>query len=281
MTLNATFSAPVRWRRGAIDTNARPKPLTDPSFSWKAGYIWDHPMRGETGGDRDAFPAWTSNVTAEASPNGDLIARLGPQRSPISFAGGLRLTARPMPPDLAATVSDSDPRDYISGTITSFPYAQTYGVFAMSAKVPRGAGLWPAFWLIPADNSWPPEIDVMEVVGREPSTVYTTVHTNVPNRETSIGHGTVTHLDLSAAYHEYAVDWGPERIDWYFDGKLIFSRPTPPDLHKPCYIIANLSVGKPDSWDGAPDAATEFPATMQIAYIRAWQRPEYAGAALK
>ncbi len=276
MTLNATFDKPVEWRHGATDTDAVPLPLSDGSFSWTAGYIWNHKPLGDNSHRHDFYPAWTSNSIAEASPNGDMIRRLGPERSPISFGDGLMLTARPMPADLAATVPEIDPHDYISGTITTFPYSQTYGVFAMSAKLPRGNGLWPAFWLIPADKSWPPEIDIMEVVGREPSTVYTTVHTNYPKRETATGYGTVTNLDLSAAYHEYAVDWGPERINWYFDGKLVYTLPTPADLHKPCYIIANLSVGKPDSWDGGPDTTTKFPATMHIAYIRAWQRPEYA-----
>ena len=120
-------------------------------------------------------------------------------------------------------------------------------------------------------------IDVMEVIGLEPRTLYTSLHTNIPRRETAYGLGTDTHLDLSAAFHEYAVDWGPEKIDWYFDRRLVYSRPTPPDLHKPCYIIANVGVGRANVWGGAPDSSTHFPATMQVAYIKVWQRPQYIG----
>jgi len=117
----------------------------------------------------------------------------------------------------------------------------------------------------------------MEVLGIQPSTLHTTVHTNIPSKNMEHGQGAVTHLDLSAAFHECAVDWGPERIDWYFDRKLVYSQPAPPDLNKPCYIIANLGVGKPNNWGGAPDASTHFPAPMRVACIKAWQRPEYLG----
>jgi beta-glucanase (GH16 family) len=127
------------------------------------------------------------------------------------------------------------------------------------------------------DKSWPPEIDIMEVIGRQPSTLYTTVHFG----KVAHGHGTDTHLDLSADFHEYAVDWGPNSIDWYFDRKLVFSEPTSSELHKPCYILANLAVGKPAGWGGAPDGTTKLPSTMKIASIRAWQRLDYLGASVK
>ena len=202
-------------------------------------------------------------------------ARIGGGRSPLSWAGTLNITARKMPDDLAATIDKTDPRDYLSGAITTFPFAQLYGVFAMSAKIPTGHGLWPAFWLLPADKSWPPELDIMEVIGREPTILYTTTHTKTSKAN---GHGTKTGVDLGAAFHEYAVDWGPEEIKWYFDRKLVFSQPTPLELKTPCYVLANLAVGKPSSWGGAPDAVTQFPATMQIAYIRVWQRNSYIQA---
>jgi beta-glucanase (GH16 family) len=96
-------------------------------------------------------------------------------------------------------------------------------------------------------------------------------------KHTAYGLGTDTHLDLSGAFHEYTVDWGPEKIDWYFDPKLIYSRPTLPDLHKPCYIVANVGVGKAAGWGGAPDSSTRFPATMHVAYINVWQRSDYLG----
>jgi hypothetical protein len=279
-TLDQRFTELPAWREGGVQVDAPVRSLDEPSFSWAAGYIWNHPLAGHPSPwpppVRD-FPAWTSNGSADASPNGDMMRRMEKKFVPLAWSETLNFTVQEMPAELAGTVGKEDPKTYIGATINSFPFAQKYGVFAMSAKLPRGKGIWPAFWLLPADKSWPPEIDVMEVIGAEPSTLYTSLHTNIPVRETALGKGTDTHLDLSAAFHEYAVDWGPERIDWYFDRKLVYSQPTPPDLHKPCYIVANVGVGKPNGWGGAPDASTHFPATMQVAYIKAWQRSEYLG----
>jgi hypothetical protein len=276
--LDQRFSELPVWREGGVQVDAPALPFNDASFSWAAGYIWNHPMAGQPlqwpPPLRD-FPAWTSNGSADASPNGDMMRRMEKKLVPLTWSGALNFTVQEMPPELAATVGNDDPKQYIGATINSFPFAQKYGVFAISAKLPIGRGIWPAFWLLPADKSWPPEIDVMEVIGLEPSTLYTSVHTNSPRKETAHGLGTNTHLDLSAAFHEYAVDWGPEKISWYFDRKLVFSQPTPPDLQKPCYIVANVAVGKAAGWGGAPDSSTRFPATMQVAYIKVWQRSEY------
>ena len=116
----------------------------------------------------------------------------------------------------------------------------------------------------------------MEVLGIQPSTSYTTVHTNIPSKTAEHGQGTDTHLALGAAFHEYAIDWGPERIDWYFDRKLIYSQPTPPDLKR-----ALLYHRKP--WRGQASGAGRlmprliFQLQRKWPYVRAWQRPEYLG----
>ena len=174
--------------------------------------------------------------------------------------GLLDIRAEPAPP--AASQALRGYR-YVSGLISTQPsFSQTYGYFEMRARLPAGKGLWPAFWLLPRDLSWPPEIDIMESVG-DPSKYYVTLHSKP---ETDSG----TEIPLSPdAFHTFAVSWDPQSVVWYLDGREVKRRPTPPDMHKPMYLLANLALG--GGWAGDPDATTPFPASFSIDYIRAYR----------
>jgi beta-glucanase (GH16 family) len=152
---------------------------------------------------------------------------------------------------------------YTSGLITTQPsFSQTYGYFEMRAKLPRGKGVWPAFWLLPLDLDWPPEIDVMESIG-DPSKVYVTAHSKTGKAE-----GTEVPVTPDD-FHVYAVAWDAEQLAWFVDGREVKRSPTPPDMHKPMYLLANVALG--GDWAGAPDATTPFPARLRIDYIRAYR----------
>lgn len=152
---------------------------------------------------------------------------------------------------------------YTSGLITTQPsFSQIYGYFEMRAKLPRGKGVWPAFWLLPRDFDWPPEIDVMESIG-DPSKVYVTAHSKLAKDG-----GTEVAVSPND-FHTYAVSWGPEKLVWFVDGREVKRLPTPPDMHKPMYMLANVALG--GDWAGAPDASTPFPARYVIDYIRAYR----------
>ena len=187
--------------------------------------------------------------------------------------GVLTLAAYRADRDLSALVSDYK---YVSGHLNTFPsFAQTYGYFEISAKLPKGKGLWPAFWLLPTDRTWPPEIDVMEVLGDDTQTLHMHMHSNAGGKRVSKGHAHKT-PDMSAAFHTYGVDWQKDYITWYFDGREVFKTETPPDLHKPMYMLVNLAVG--GHWPGAPTFATPFPARYQIDYVRAYKSKDAAVA---
>jgi beta-glucanase (GH16 family) len=161
---------------------------------------------------------------------------------------------------------------YNSGMLTTYRlFSQVYGYFEMRAKLPAGAGLWPAFWLSPADRSWPPEIDIMEQLGNDPATIYVGTHSAVgdPNVGTTMP---IKVSDTSRGFHVYGLDWEKEEIVWYFDGEPIRRLPTPADMHKPMYILINLAVGGAGSWPGPPNEATVFPARFQVEYLRAYSR---------
>jgi len=158
---------------------------------------------------------------------------------------------------------------YRSGLITSQRlFHQRYGYFEMRAQLPRGRGMWPAFWLLPADGNWPPEIDVMEMLGDAPTSYYVSLHSG-PDGKQLDATTRVEAPDLSAGFHVFGVAWRPDRIRFYLDDAMVHESATPAEMNRPMYLLANLAVGGAGSWPGAPTAG--ITGTYRIAWIRAWQ----------
>ncbi|UFN47598.1 family 16 glycosylhydrolase [Roseomonas sp. OT10] len=159
---------------------------------------------------------------------------------------------------------------YNSGMINNQEsFAQTYGYFEMRVDLPAGQGLWPAFWLLPVDDTWPPEIDILEMLGQDPTTIHFNAHYTGGRTGTQ-----VRTEDMSEGFHTFGMLWGPDWLTWYVDGDAYARIATPAEMHKAMHIITNLSVG--GTWVGRPDETTQFPAEMHIDYIRAYayQDPE-------
>lgn len=203
-------------------------------------------------------------------PNGELQlyldARMSHRGAPVGLDpftvrdGVLEIAATKLP---EVTRARLDGYAYGSGLITSQPsFSQKYGYFEMRASLPQGKGLWPAFWLLPIDLSWPPEIDVMESVG-DPSRVYVTSHS-----KTRQSKGIEARI-APRGFHTFAVAWDAKDLVWYVDGKEVGRQPTPDDMHKPMFLLANLAIG--GGWAGAPDETTRWPAKFRIDYIRAYR----------
>ncbi|MFD7125698.1 MULTISPECIES: family 16 glycosylhydrolase [Streptomyces] len=170
--------------------------------------------------------------------------------------------------------------EYTSSRLnTSGKFSAAYGHVEARIKIPRGQGIWPAFWMLGDDIGnvgWPNsgEIDVMENVGFEPGTVHGTLHG--PGYSGSGGIGAAYTLPNGQAFaddfHTFAVDWAPDSITWSVDGQ-VFQRRTPADLggnqwvfNKSFFLILNLAVG--GYWPGDPDGSTQFPQQMVIDYVR-------------
>jgi beta-glucanase (GH16 family) len=234
------------------------------SGTWDTNY-WYNPVNG-------AGSTLSSNGEQEWYIN----SNYGPTSSvkPWSVSNGvLSITAAPASPAISSLI---DNYQYTSGSLnTYYSFSQTYGYFEVDAKLPAGQGLWPAFWLMPENGSWPPELDVMEMLGNNPSTIYTTVHstTLAGNQEAQAD----AVANTTTSFNTYGVDWEPNFITWYFDGQPIYKVATPADLDTPMYMILNLAVG--GYWPGAANSTTPFPATMQVNWIRAYQSLSAAQAA--
>ena len=193
-----------------------------------------------------------------------------PDANPFSISNGvLSMAIKPTPADVKGVIS----KPFIAGQLlTDRSFTQTYGYFETRAKFSNAAGVVSAFWMLPADGSWPPELDVAEVVGGNSDTLVMTSHS---------GGGTTPHWadvpDTSQDFHTYAVDWQPDKLTWYFDNKQVAQQNTPADMNKPMFMMLSALVGTGDTWSGAPVPGET--GQMQVDYVRAYsQKPNTATA---
>ncbi|GGK46964.1 family 16 glycosylhydrolase [Salinarimonas ramus] len=184
--------------------------------------------------------------------------------------GALVITAQPAPDGIGSLIEN---RDYVSGMITSEQsFSSQYGYFEIRAEMPEGRGLWPAFWMLAIDGQWPPEIDVVEVLGHETDNLYATQHyVDERGRKTADHVARVDDLfDSADGFHTYGVEWNADEVIWYFDD-IEVGRAANRNVEQPMYVLANLAVG--GYWPGMPNATTPFPAEMRIDSIRVYQLP--------
>jgi beta-glucanase (GH16 family) len=165
---------------------------------------------------------------------------------------------------------------------TAGKFDVTYGRVEVRAKLPFGQGMWPAFWMLGSNIGsvgWPNcgEVDVMENIGKEPSTVHGSMHGpgysggNPLTAAYSLPGG----QQFKDAYHVFAADWGPTAVRFYVDDQLYETR-TPADLppgkswafDHSFFLLLNLAVG--GNWPGNPDGTTVFPQTYLVDYVRVY-----------
>lgn len=155
-----------------------------------------------------------------------------------------------------------------------------YGRVEVRAKIPTGRGAWPAIWMMGTDRpqkGWPEcgEIDIMENVGFDPAVFHATVHT--PGSRKAPGRvKRSAQMKLSDAYtdfHVFALEWYPDRMDFFIDEKKVLTYDRREDLpefwrfDKPQYLLLNLAVG--GAWGGAKGIdETIFPLTYYIDWVR-------------
>jgi beta-glucanase (GH16 family) len=186
-------------------------------------------------------------------------------------------------------------------------FSQKYGKFEFRAKLPTGQGLWPALWMLPLKEEYGPwassgEIDVMEARGQEPNRVLGTLHygSQWPSNAHSSNEYEFPKGQSIAEFHTYAVEWEPGAIRWFVDGKEYAKQsfwwssskrdgakgvkpakesalnPWPAPFDRPFYLVMNVAVG--GRFLGNPDKSTPFPATMEVDYVRVYEKPGGYGA---
>lgn len=147
-------------------------------------------------------------------------------------------------------------------------------------KVPAGAGLWPAFWMLGANfngNNWPDcgELDIMEYIGKEPDLIMGTMHG--PGYSGALGRTKWNRQKYNIAddFHTYAIEWDANQVSWFYDGTK-YNTITRADLgdrkwvfDQPFFIILNLAVG--GQLPGPVGINTTFPAQLLVDYVRVYQ----------
>ena len=233
-------------------------------------------------GTRPDPARWTHDLGGGGWGNEELQTYTDRPENAAVRGGALVVTARAE----RFTGQDGIARDYTSARLkTKDRFAQTHGRFEARIQLPRGPGLWPAFWMLGVDidsAGWPAcgEIDIMENIGREPTTIHGTLHG--PGYSGSAGLSTSTQspngVPFADGYHVYAVEWEPQEIRWYVDG-VQYAAKRPADLPSGArwvfdhdhFLLLNVAVG--GRWPGSPDSSTRFPQEMKIDYVRVYVRP--------
>ncbi|OCP06340.1 MULTISPECIES: family 16 glycosylhydrolase [unclassified Ensifer] len=218
----------------------------------------------------DAKYWWAPEKGATLTENSELQWYVNPDYEPTASVnpfsvedGVLTITAERAS---EAIQSEIGGYDYTSGMLTTYSsFAQTYGYFEMRADMPDDQGAWPAFWLLPADGSWPPELDVVEMRGQDANTVITTAHSNESGEHTVSREG--VQVADTGGFHDYGVLWTEDEIVWYFDNTEIARADTPADMHEPMYMIVNLAVG---GMADTPDDDFADGSEMKIDHIEAY-----------
>ncbi len=194
--------------------------------------------------------------------------------------GNLVLEARRDNAGLSGTV-----REYSSGRVRTKNRGDwKYGRVEVRAKLPTGAGIWPAIWMLSTENhygGWAAsgEIDIVELKGSEPDTIHGTLHYGKPWPENAssgkpfkLASGT-----FSDDFHTFAIDWSPGKIQWFVDGEHYQTQTEwsssggtfPAPFDQEFHLVLNIAVG--GHWVGPPDDSTNFPAQMLVDYVRVYQ----------
>ena len=202
------------------------------------------------------------------------------------------------------TITDENGKEYnySSGSVhTKDKLSFREGILEMRAKLPKGKGMWPAFWTLGAvsedkeekyPQSWPyaGEIDIMEMVGGEAqwgeggdAKIYANIQWGNPpfgdvfSLTNVNGHNYTCEKGIfNDNFHVFGIKWTQEEITWFCDDNDYYTIEITDDMtcfkELDQYILINLAVG--GEWAGEPDEKTIFPNEYVIDWVRIYQKEE-------
>lgn len=227
---------------------------------------------GQSAGENQFYTPDFSNVSIDA--NGHLVIEV----------------RREATPDGAAA-----PDNYTSARVVTYGKQSVEPPVRIVARLqmPYTQGTLPAFWMVGLEPGhefdWPRqgEIDIVEYPGfrddegrttwtgniHGPAAADNTVDVKLHTVGADLG------VDLSAGFHDYGIDWYPDRIIWHVDGvetgrvtraqyEALGGDWTPFSGAWSHYLILNTAVGNP--WTGDPDPSSQFPQAMKVDWVRVY-----------
>ena len=197
---------------------------------------------------------------------------------------------------------DSVGYPYTSARInTQDRFAFQYGRIEANIKLPKGQGIWPAFWMLSQDSDYQctafpsqndgedacrwaaiGEIDIVEAInlgGTGGNNIFGTIHYGGEfPYNVFTGTDYTPSVDVTENFHRYAIEWDADEIRWYFDGELYAVQnswystadnggPGAP-FNQPFHILLNVAVG--GNLPGLPNGTTPFPVKMEVDWIRVY-----------
>ena len=180
---------------------------------------------------------------------------------------------------------------YFSGRIsTQKKISFQYGRIEARIQMPAGEGVWPAFWMLGNNitaKSWPTcgEIETVELRGREPNYSIATAHGpgySGVNGKTGVR---LVSESLASNFHTFAIDWTPNKIVWYLDGKVYHTvtntsvKPKAYVFNQGFFLILNMAMG--GDFDGGRLDTSIEKAERKIDYVRYYSLNGVGKLALK
>lgn len=257
------------------DATVKFPPRQQARIQTRGKLVWQDEFNGST----LDYSKWEAEVNAFGGGNEELQLYTDRKENLRVEDGCLVIEARRDHPDVSGTK-----REYSSARVrTKHRGDWKYGRIEVRAKLAKGAGVWPAIWMLPTDEQYggwaaSGEIDIMELRGQEPNKVLGTLHYggHWPKNKYTGDEFVLPSGSFADSFHTFAVVWTEGRIDWLVDGthyqtqtewdSVNGSHPAPFDQR--FHLLLNMAVG--GKFVGPTNEQTVFPQQMQVDWVRVY-----------
>jgi beta-glucanase (GH16 family) len=151
-------------------------------------------------------------------------------------------------------------------------FLPAFGYYEMRAKLPKGEGLWPAFWTVSRDlPEYSIEFDTIEHYGHFPDSFESVIHFWPRNDTPHRSQTGVIKVPSGSLYKDFNTYGLLVEKDWtriYLNRQEVWKSPTPPEHRGEMHVLVNLAMGS-----GWPTVNSPDPSFLYVDYVRVWRAP--------